>query len=219
MKILVTGATGYIGGRLIELLAKNKNYTIHGLARHIPDSIKNQFDTVQFHAYDLVNDSSALRDLVYGLDCIIHLAAVNEVVCKKDPVLACQVNTVASLQLLEIAKEQRVKRFVYLSTAHVYGSPLLGDFSEGCACHPRHPYSITHKAVEDFVLTAQHNREIEGIVLRLSNGFGRPSWPSVDRWMLLLNQLARSAVEKRVVEIKSTGSYRDFITLEDTFNV
>lgn len=214
MKILITGSTGYIGGRLIEYLSKNSPHELHAISRTIPEKMKQMFPNVLFYQIDMLKPDCLLTELCHKVDCIIHLAAANEVQSKNDPVLACDINVTASVRLFEIAKKSKVKRFIYLSTAHVYGSPLVGTLNERTPCYPIHPYAITHKVVEDFVLASHKEKKIEGVVLRLSNTFGAPLLPSVNRWTLLLNDLARNAVQKCKIELKSTGKqYRDFITL------
>jgi UDP-glucose 4-epimerase len=217
MKILVTGATGYIGGRLIQHLSDNSSHQLYATSRKIPKEMIEMFPDVHFCNIDLLKPGSTLTDLCKKVDCIIHLAAANEIQSKDDPVFACDINITASVRLLEIAKKARVKRFIYLSTAHVYGSPLVGTLNEKTPCYPMHPYAMTHKVVEDFVLASHQEQKIEGIVLRLSNSFGAPLLPSVDRWSLLLNELAKNAVKYRKIELKTTGEqYRDFITLTHT---
>jgi UDP-glucose 4-epimerase len=109
-----------------------------------------------------------------------------------------------------------VERFIYFSTAHVYGAPLVGSLTEQSLPRPVHPYSITHKVAEDFVLAARDQGKIQGIVLRLSNGFGAPAHAEIDRWTLVVNDLCRQAVADGVLVLRSPGlQWRDFITLTD----
>lgn len=214
MKILITGASGYIGGRLVRHLSDNSSHKLYATSRNIPKEMPKLFPDVCFCNIDLLNPGNDLADLCKEVDCIIHLAAANEILSKEDPVFACEMNITASVKLLEVAKKAGVKRFIYLSTAHVYGSPLVGTLNEKTTCNPTHPYAITHKVVEDFVLASHKEKKIEGVVLRLSNSFGAPLLPSVNRWSLLLNDLARNVILLRKVELKSSGEqFRDFITL------
>ena len=147
---------------------------------------------------------------------MVHLAAMNEVESARDPVGALQMNGLASLRLLEAARQVGVRRFIYFSTAHVYGTPLHGNIDEGTLPRPVHPYSITHKVAEDFVLAAHDRKQIEGVVIRLSNGFGAPVTQDVDRWTLLVNDLCRQAATVGELRLNSSGEQlRDFITLDD----
>jgi UDP-glucose 4-epimerase len=98
----------------------------------------------------------------------------------------------------------------------VYGAPLAGHIDERTLPRPVHPYAITHKVAEDFVLAARDQGKIEGVVFRLSNGFGAPIDPEVNRWTLIANDLCRQAVSAGKLVLKSSGlQRRDFVTLSD----
>jgi UDP-glucose 4-epimerase len=69
---------------------------------------------------------------------------------------------------------------------------------------------------EDFVLAAHDRKQIEGVVVRLSNVFGAPVTPDIDRWSLLVNDLCRQAATTGELRLNSLGTQlRDFITLGD----
>ena len=116
--------------------------------------------------------------------------------------------------------QKSVERFIYFSTAHIYGAPLEGTITEKSLPSPVHPYAITHRAAEDYVIAAAKQKRIQGTVLRLSNSFGAPVSPHVNRWTLLANDLCRQAVEKGTITLRSNGcQYRDFICLTDVEEV
>lgn len=215
--VLITGARGYLGGRLVVALAENAALRLTGTTRHAAEKPTGWPDGV---ALTILDPSSADPDaLAHGLasiDTVIHLAAPNEIVSARDPVEALVGAGVASLKLLLAARRAGCRRFVYLSTIHVYGSPLEGRITEERLPKPVHPYAIGHRTAEDFVLAAHAKRDIEGVVLRLSNGIGAPAWPGVDRWSLIGNELCREAVTHGRVTLRSSGlQWRDFILLRD----
>jgi UDP-glucose 4-epimerase len=127
-----------------------------------------------------------------------------------------KINGLGTLRLLDVAVTAGVKRFIYFSTAHVYGAPLRGCIDESLIPRPIHPYAISHKVAEDFVLAAHDLKRIEGVVIRLSNGFGAPMTPDINRWTLLVNDLCRQAATLGKVTLNSAGTQlRDFIPLDD----
>jgi UDP-glucose 4-epimerase len=145
------------------------------------------------------------------------LAAMDAAEAAKDPGAALQTNGVATVRLLETAIQQRVTRFIYLSTAHVYGAPLQGVIDETTNPFPLHPYATSHRAGEDVVLAAQRLGRIEGVVLRLSNSFGAPAHVAANCWKLLIPDLCRQAVTKNEMVLRSSGvERRDFIPMRDT---
>lgn len=212
--VLLTGGLGYLGGRLACALVAAGHQVRCGTRRPgelAPDWLPGMpMVTLDWASIKV------LTEACQGVDCIIHLAAMNEVESARDPVGALEMNGLASLRLLEAAKATGVRRFVYFSTAHVYGAPLKGNIDETSLPRPVHPYAITHKVAEDFVLAAHDRKQIEGVVIRLSNGFGAPVTPDVDRWTLLVNELCRQAAISGELRLNSAGSQlRDFITLAD----
>ena len=151
-----------------------------------------------------------------GVDAVAHLAGMNAQDCAADPVAALELNAVATARLLEAAVRQGVKRFIYLSTAHVYSSPLIGMITEETCPVSLHPYATSHRAGEDLVRAAHQRREINGIVIRLSNAYGAPAHKDANCWMLLVNDLCRQGVTAQRMVLHSSGiQRRDFITLTD----
>lgn len=215
--ILISGGLGYLGGR-IALGLHQAGYKITCGTRHETVTAPDWLPEMQMANLNW-DSEKLLLNACKNIDCIIHLAAMNEVESLKDPAGALLMNGLATLRLLEAAKKTNVKRFIYFSTAHVYGSPLEGEIDEKTLPRPIHPYAITHKVSEDFVLAAHSQRLVEGIVIRLSNGFGFPATPSVDRWTLLVNDLCRQVVVSGELRLNSPGlQQRDFITLGDIAN-
>ena len=212
--VLITGGFGYIGGRVACALAQDGYVVRCGtrLANALPPLWLPQMSVVQIDW----NSEESLVKACKNVDFVVHLSGMNEAESLADPVGALLANGVFSLRLLEAAKLSSVRRFLYFSTAHIYGSPLQGEVTELTIPKPLHPYAISHKVAEDFVLAARQEGKIEGVVFRLSNSFGAPVTADIDRWSLLLNDLCRQAVTDGVLKLRGDGSQcRDFITLED----
>ncbi|MEN7549785.1 SDR family oxidoreductase [Rapidithrix thailandica] len=212
-KVILTGGLGYVGGRIARHLAQTGEFEVWVTSRKVPVSLP-EFPC----AIQQVNlaDPVELSELLRGADAVVHLAAVNEIVSTQDPLYAQEINTRQSLLLLQEAVKAQVSKFVYFSTIHVYGRPLEGKITEERLPIPVHPYAINHKGAEDYVIAALLNQQIEGAVFRLSNSFGAPVWPEVDRWTLLVNDLCRQAFTQGKLVLKSDGTQlRDFVTLTD----
>jgi UDP-glucose 4-epimerase len=210
MKILITGGLGYVGGRISKFLAENTDHFLTITTRNLnlikkPDWLKNG----KIISLDLKDDKS-IKNACKNIDTIIHLAALNEIDSLKNPEEAIIINTLGTFKLLKYSKN--IDRFIYFSTAHIYGAPLCGNIDETKLPFPSHPYSYTHKFAEDLLLSENKNN----IIIRLSNSFGYPERASVNRWTLVVNDLCKqSAVNKKLV-LKSDGKQtRDFIPLKD----
>jgi UDP-glucose 4-epimerase len=161
---------------------------------------------------------NSLSQACEGVDTVVHLAAMNDAECLHDPIAALEINGVNTARLVEAAKVSGVRRFIYVSTAHVYGPRLVGRIDESTLPIGPHPYATSHRAAEDVVLAS--NAHFVSIVLRLSNGFGVPADPGVNAWMLLTNDLCKQAVTLRSMTLRSYGlQRRDFVTLDDVARV
>lgn len=171
-----------------------------------------QAEVVQLHWHD----AAALERGCRGVDVVIHAAGMNAQDCAADPVSALEFNGLATARLLAAAIRTGVQRFIYLSTAHVYASSLVGTITENTCPRNLHPYATSHLAGEYAVLAAGQRGQIQGIVLRLSNAFGAPVSKEANCWMLLVNDLCRQAAETGELKLHTAGTQlRDFITLED----
>jgi UDP-glucose 4-epimerase len=214
-KVLITGGLGYFGGRIATAFAQSGQFDLVLGTRHLRETRPAWAGQAQIIAMDF-NTPASLDRACAGAEYVIHLAALNEIESVDNPQLAVTVNTLGTLQILQAAERARVRRFIYFSTAHVYGAPLAGHIDECTLPQPVHPYAITHRAAEDLVLAAHAQGRIEGTALRVSNGFGAPADISVNRWTLLANDLCRQAVRERQLVLNSPGlQIRDFVTLHD----
>ncbi|MBA4147928.1 MAG: SDR family oxidoreductase [Verrucomicrobia bacterium] len=213
--VLITGGMGYIGSRLACAMLKAGTKVRLG-TRHSEQPVPEQLAGAEPVKTDFASVES-LKNACAGIKQIVHLAALNDADCALDPIKAFEINVLGTLRLMEAARCAGIERFLYLSTAHVYRSPLVGTLTEETLPRPAHIYGITHKAAEDLVLA--DTKGMAGVVIRLANGFGAPVHAQVNCWMLLANDLCRQAVTSRKLVLKSTGmQQRNFITSTDVTN-
>ena len=213
MHILITGGFGFVGGRIAVHLAHAGHQIILG-TRH---SIASPDWLPQAEVAKIVwDDEVVLERSCDGVDLIIHAAGMNAQDCNADPVAALAFNGLATARLVEAASRSSIKKFIYLSTAHVYANPLVGTITEKTCPSNLHPYATSHLAGEHAVLNASSHGGFKGIVLRLSNAFGAPMQKDANCWILLVNDLCKQAVETRALVLQTSGmQQRDFISLTD----
>ena len=214
--ILITGATGYLGGRLCQFLSAAGSFRVRIAARRVGDDLPDWASTFEHVGLDLGSDES-LDNACRNIDVVIHLAAINAQESAADPARANEVNVYGTRQLVAAAVRAGVKRAVYISTIHVYGAPLQGTIDESTLPRPAHPYASTHLAAEDIVLAEP---SLTGIVLRLSNLLGAPADAGANCWMLVANDLCRQAVREKRIKLNGDGSgVRDFVCMSDVLRV
>jgi len=213
MRILITGGWGFIGGRLAQYLQQAGHTVV--LASRVLHNIPEWLPGAETVSINWQNTAS-MEQACEGADVIVHTAGMNAQDCSADPVAALAVNGSATEQLIQAAISRSVKRFIYLSSAHVYTNPLVGLISDSTIPQNPHPYATSHLAGENALLNAVKNGNIGGVVLRLSNAFGSPTHKDVNCWMLLVNDLCKQAVQTKGIELKSSGfQYRDFIPMQE----
>jgi UDP-glucose 4-epimerase len=213
-RVLLTGGLGYLGSRLAQHLARATRVQVLLGTRRRP----HRLDWLPEAAVVEMDWQSerALRAACHDTEAVVHLAGMNSAQCAADPVAALEFNAVATTRLVRAAAAVGVRRFLYVSTAHVYGRPLRGVMTESTLPTNLHPYATSHRAAEESVRFMQEKRALEGVVVRLSNSFGVPAHRGVNCWKLLVNDLCRQAVEHGELVLNSSGlQRRDFITLTD----
>ncbi|MGE4070536.1 MAG: NAD-dependent epimerase/dehydratase family protein [Lysobacterales bacterium] len=208
-RVVIPGGTGYLGGRIAESLAQAGYDVAVGsrAASNWPGPGRNIIvHTVNWHS------PVELDRMVRGAEAVVMLAAANEIDAASDPVSAAENTATQCLAWLQAAARQQVPRFIYFSTIHVYGANDGTLIHEHRELKPQHPYASTHAAAEIYVQAAHRHGDLDATIFRLSNAFGAPVDPAVNRWTLLLNDLARQAVTTGRLQLKTDGlQARDFV--------
>ena len=164
MKILITGATGFIGGHLAHYLAV-RGYHVRALVRR--DSPKLAADGIELIRGDLA-DRDSVRAAVSGMEAVCHLAAARDV-WGADELDYRQVNVEGTLHLLNAATEEGVRRFVYCSSVGVARHPGNLDADETLPfCPPTSQvfYHRTKAQAERMVLEYGRTGRIPAMAVR-----------------------------------------------------
>jgi UDP-glucose 4-epimerase len=211
--ILITGGFGYLGGRIAKYLLDSGEQV-----RVASRKIKSEAELKKLHGCEFVTidllDYDSLKDACHGVKSIIHLGAMNAEESAENPDEALIVNGLGTLKLIRSAVRENVKNFLYFSTVHIYGSPLKGTISETTLPRPLHSYSITHRIAEDYVIQANKNNLITGIVFRVSNAVGAPLFKNTNCWYLVVNNLCKQLIINNEMTLNSNSSIqRDYVPI------
>jgi UDP-glucose 4-epimerase len=209
MRVLVTGGGGFIGSHVVDRLIRDGHtpriFDLSASPYHSPLEV----ETFTGSITDPANLDLAMRDC----DAVIHLAAVADVAhVLADPVLAEEVNTRGTLNVLEAACRAKVGRVVYGSTTWVYSDCAEQAVSEETPIPaPRHLYTATKLAGETYCAGYAELYELESTVLR----FGIPYGPRA-RAAGVVAKFTDLAFEGKALTIAGDGSQtRSFIYVED----
>ena len=216
--VLITGGLGCLGGGLSQYLTNSGYQVVIGSSRR-DAKLPNELVSCSL-TYTDFDDINALATICHEVDYVVHLATINAQQSQEKPELAVKVNGTGTYNLIQASIKSKVKYFLYLSTAHVYGAPLTGEVDENTLPRPLHPYAITHRLAEDFLLESIGNKNIKGSVVRLSNSIGLPLIKEANCWMLFVNDACKQAVaDRRIVIHSNPNSERDFISMMAVYNI
>jgi len=155
-----------------------------------------------------VTDPVAMRELLEGADVVVHLAAIADPrACVEKPDLAKAVNVEGTRNVLEATPDGA--RFVFLSTAAVYGPAQYLPIDEVHPLLGADPYAMTKKAAED--LCAANANRLHLTVVRNFNTYGPGQAAS-----FLIPQIAHQAIRESRIEVWNRTPVRDFTYVDDT---
>ena len=209
---LVLGAGGFIGGHLCRALVA-AGARVHGFGRR--PAFAESLPPVRFTAGEFT-DRAALALAVDGAEIVFHLlGGTNPEVSNKDPIADLQVNTVASVQLLELCRAAGVRRLVFVSSGGtVYGVPQTVPIPETAATNPISAYGINKLMVEKYLQLYARLGGPRALSLRVANPYG--PFQSPFRRQGLVAALIETVLAGRPVEIWGDGQVvRDFLYVGD----
>lgn len=211
MKILITGGFGYLSSRL----AHDLSVCGHKIVLATRSQNLTQFLSRQIEVQKIDWDSTvSIFDVCKNIDVVIHCAGVDAMTSIKNPDLAYDFNATKTCELVKSASCLKVKKFIYLSTVHVYKTPLLGKVTENSPVLNFHPYAKSKHAGEMALLKHSANCKMEGVVARLSNIYGAPQSYGSNCWNLVINDFCRQAIFNEKIEIRDkNNTIRDFLPI------
>jgi UDP-glucose 4-epimerase len=220
MRVLVTGGAGFIGSHLIErLLAGGHHIRVldnlsTGKRSNLPAHA-----AVQFIEGD-IRDEAAVRAAVTGCAAIVHLAAVASVQASvDDPVGTHGSNLVGTLHLLEAARHAGVRRFLYASSAAVYGDTTELPVREATPLKPLSPYAADKLAGEHYLGFYARKYGLLGTAFRFFNIYGPRQDPS-SPYSGVISIFVDRARNAQAVAIFGDGRQtRDFVYVADLADI
>lgn len=190
-KVLITGATGFVGGWVTEALLQAGYEVTHlGRKAHHNPSVSNLLTDI--------TDKESLTQVLQNklFDTVIHLAAADQ---RQGSDKLFAINYYGTKHLLDALKGKAPYRFIYLSSIKV--CPNLSGIvtEETLVSQGSTTYGESKSAAEKLVRELVPNH----VIMRLSNAYGAPTNIDVDAWHLLFNDLCRSAFERGAITLKS----------------
>lgn len=217
MKLLVTGAAGFIGSNYaLRALASGRE--VVGLDAMLAGSDARHVKELEAHpgfrfVHGDVTDASLVRRLVRETDAVVHFAALSHVdQSLEDAGAFVRSNVLGTQVLLEAVRRERPKtRFLLVSTDEVYGEAHAEPFRETTPVAPRNPYSATKAASEHMAAAYANTWGLDVVVTRCSNNYG----PRQDASKFVPKSIERLARGQAVPVYGDGLQKRDWLHVDD----
>jgi len=175
-RVLVTGGAGFIGSHIVDKLMKEDfevtvidNLDMGRLNNLTNHQIKKKFHFVKGD----IRDFNLVKESMKDIDAVFHEAALASVTRSvKNPILTNDVNVVGTLNLLKASSDLGVKRFVFASSAAIYGDTKCPLKKEDSILKPTSPYGVSKLAAENYVRVFHKVYGLETVCLRYFNVYG-----------------------------------------------
>lgn len=213
MKILITGANGFIGSYLAAYFLQ-KDEEVIASSRQFNDSTKKLLAKATLLDLDVLN-KDALNKLSVTADVIIHTATANDII-SKDTLKGIELSAVGTKNMLDFALQNKIPKVIVFSTLQVYGTELKGAVNENSPLHYQNDYGLNHLFGEMYAELYSRQGKLKTVSVRPSNVYGRILTDAFNRWSLVPGCFCREAVESGTITIKSSGlQMRNFINLQN----
>lgn len=218
MKILITGAAGFIGSHLAEHLLRSPQNFIVGLDALLGDQqIKRQnlkqllrHPRFQFIEANLLH--ADLKSILQNVDAVYHLAGMPGVRSSWGPEFEAYTanNILATQKLLEACRGKQLNKFIFASTSSVYGEKH-GAVSELAFARPLSPYGVSKLSAEHLCKVYQKSERLPLVILRYFTVYGPRQRPD-----MAFHRFIRQALDDQPLTIFGDGKQtRDFTYIDD----
>ncbi len=213
MKILVTGAAGYLGGQLTNHLL-SKGHFVRAFDKMFYGAESLLFaansDNLEIVKGD-IRDENDLESALDSIDYVVHLAGiVGEPACNLDKEFAWEVNHDAAKKVVDVVNKLNIQKLIFVSTCSNYGVSSPNELvDESGKLNPLSDYAKAKVAVEEHIL---ESCKVPFSILRLGTLCGLGARMRFD---LLINEMSRCAALKEEIEVYSPEAWRPYLHIKD----
>ena len=220
-KSIVTGGAGFIGSNLVDRLVEEGHKVIV-----IDNFVSGKKDNLSHHSKKNVkiikSDISNNRKLYKhfkGVNYVFHLAGLAEIVPSiENPRKYFMNNTLGTLNILEAAKQVKIKKFIYAASSSCYGTPKKIPTKETDKIDTKHPYAFTKFLGEEAVIKYANFFRIPNISCRFFNVYGPRLNRTSQYGAVFSNFLTQKKRHKPLTIVGNGRQTRDFIHVDDLTN-
>lgn len=212
MHYLVTGGAGFIGSNIVEELVKRgeKVRVLDNFSTGKRENLKEFENEIELIEGD-IRSYHIVRQAVEGVDIVLHQAALPSVPRSiNDPITTNEVNVTGTLNMLDAAKEAKVKKFIFASSSSVYGDTPELPKREDMTPNPLSPYAVSKLAGEKYCQVFAKVYGLHTVILRYFNVFGPRQDPNSQYSAVIPKFIKLISENKRPVIYGDGTQTRDF---------
>lgn len=219
MKCLVTGAAGFIGSNLVDELLKQGHEVIgiDNFSTGNRKNLKQSLHRIKLKKIDIRNyDKLKKNNFGNKIDWVFHLAGLADIVPSiQKPVEYIDTNVKGTLNILELFRKKKIKKFIYAASASCYGTPKKFPIKEDQKIDPKYPYALSKFLGEEIVMHWAKVYKMPNISLRFFNVYGPRSRTSGAYGAALGVFLAQKIHNIPLTIVGNGKQTRDFIFIKD----
>lgn len=217
MKILITGASGFVGKNLVKrILNTKKDYQLTVTSTG-SESLPKELNQSKNHKILYYSLEGIDWKHVYGQDVVVHLAANNDTRCQDESEML-RANLYGPISLFSKAAEGGCKNFVYASSTAVYGNSPAPYVENSTQESPLNHYGKSKKLFDNFAIKFAEEKNVKVIGLRYCNIYG-PGEEHKNKRMSMIGQLIRNYIKcENPTLFKSGEQRRDWVYIEDVID-
>lgn len=220
-KALVTGGAGFVGSHLVDSLLEDglRVVSIDDYSAGKAENLEHLKDNLKFSEVNCdITDIEALRSHFEDVDIVFHQACSKNTICMKDPGRDLEVNAKGALNMLLLAKDFGVKKFIHASTGSVYGNAKYYPTDEDHPVNPASYYGVSKLAAEKYVRAFTELYGMDNVILRYFHVFG-PRQENSDVGGVV-SIFARRAIQNLPLTIFGDGTQlRSFTFVKDVVRI
>lgn len=219
MRVLVTGAEGFIGSHIVETLVKQghhvkafvlyNSFNFWGWLDTCSEEIKSQFEVFSGD----IRDPNGVKEAMANCDAVLHLAALIAIPYSyTSPDTYVDTNIKGTLNILQAARQLNIQRIIHTSTSEVYGTAKFVPITEEHPLLGQSPYSATKIAADQLAYSFYASFGLPVIIVRPFNTYG----PRQSARAVIPTIITQIATGNRQLKLGAVLPTRDFTYVTDT---